>query len=42
MEVDRRLRDELGMRETRVLLDDVFGEGSAPGARLPWDGTTNR
>jgi hypothetical protein len=39
MEVDRRLRDEHGLRETRVLLDEVFGEGSAPGARLPWDGT---
>lgn len=34
--------DAAARPETRVLLDEVFGEGSAPGARLPWDGTNGR
>jgi hypothetical protein len=34
MEADRRLRDEFGFRDTRPVLDDVYGPGSAPGARL--------
>jgi hypothetical protein len=36
-EVDVRLRERFGVRSTAELLDEVFGVGSAPGARLPWD-----
>jgi hypothetical protein len=34
IEVDRRLRDQLGMRTTHQVLDEVFGAGSPPTARL--------
>ncbi|UGS34329.1 hypothetical protein DSM104329_00705 [Capillimicrobium parvum] len=34
MDVDRRLRDQLGMRTTHEVLDEVFGAGSPPSARL--------
>ncbi|MEZ5123539.1 MAG: hypothetical protein R2736_18535 [Solirubrobacterales bacterium] len=35
MDVDRRLRDELGMPTTYEVLDEVFGADSPPSARLP-------
>lgn len=38
MEVDRRLRDAFGLRETHVLLDEIFGADSPPGSRLSWGG----
>jgi hypothetical protein len=34
MEVDRRLRDQLGMPTTHEVLDEVFGADSSPSARL--------
>jgi len=35
-ETEARLRDELGTADPQPILDDVFGAGSAPGARMPW------
>jgi len=35
VDVDRRLRDELGMPTTYEVLDEVFGADSPPSARLP-------
>jgi hypothetical protein len=31
------LHNQLGLGETRGILDEVFGEGSAEGARVPWN-----
>lgn len=35
-EVERHLRDELGIDEPAPLLDDVFGAASTAGSRLAW------
>jgi hypothetical protein len=35
-EVERHLRDELGVQEPEPLLDDVFGAASTAGSRLAW------
>jgi hypothetical protein len=35
-DVDAELRRRFGVVSTGPLLDEVFGVGSAPGARLPW------
>ncbi len=35
-DVDARLRERFGVTSTALLLDEVFGIGSAPGARLAW------
>jgi len=37
-DVDARLRQRFGLSSTVELLDEVFGVGSAPSARLPWSG----
>lgn len=37
-DVDARLRERFGVTSTTDLLDDVFGEGTPAGARLPWSG----
>jgi hypothetical protein len=37
-DVDARLRERFGVSSTAELLDEVFGVGSAPSARLPWGG----
>lgn len=38
-DVDARLRERFGVSSTALLLDEVFGVGSSPGARLPWGGS---
>lgn len=35
-DVDARLRERFGVTSTVGLLDEVFGVGSSPSARLPW------
>ncbi len=35
-EVGRHLQEELGVADPTRVLDDVFGSGSEPGARLSW------
>jgi len=35
-EVERRLRDEAGIADPQAILDDLFGAGTGPGARLQW------
>lgn len=37
-DVDARLRERFGVSSTAELLDEVFGVGSSPSARLPWGG----
>jgi hypothetical protein len=39
-DVDARLRERFGVSSTAELLDEVFGVGSSPSARLPWGGGT--
>ena len=39
-DVDARLRERFGLGSTAELLDDIFGVGSAPSARLPWGGAS--
>jgi hypothetical protein len=35
-EVGERLTQEFGVVDPSVILDDVFGAGTAPGSRMPW------
>jgi hypothetical protein len=37
-DVDAHLRERFGVSSTAELLDEVFGVGSSPSARLPWGG----